>query len=1015
MRIERYHVLNKYFLSLFGAKDFLDIAIKLKDKEWGFDSIGRSYFVNALIGNSKIPEEQLILYDKNIQAVVEKINQKREPKFLPKYFQYLALLFTEIFLDNLKNNKREFLVNLNQFLENYKKENEIGVIEKFEEEDLKKLAFWMATGSGKTLIAHANYYQFLNYGLFSPDNIIFITPNEGLSKQHKEELEKSGIPARLYMEGGGGLFSKRENEVLVIEITKFVEEKRGGGVTLPVEAFEGKNLLFVDEGHKGRRTEEQKWAKLRKELAKDGFVFEYSATFGQILSEKNKEVLEEYGKSIIFDYSYKYFYLDGYGKDFSILNVKEKKISDKKFQEIMFVANLLSFFEQLLVFEENKSLVREYNLEKPLWIFVGTTVIKGKSNTSEEKELISDVLQIVKFFQKANSEKEWLRNLVEKILNGKTGLKDEKGEEIFKEKFKFLRERKIDFEKLFEVVFNGKGNFRIFEIKNAEGELGLKLGENDYFGVINIGNVSDFKKEVQAKLKTEIEEDVISSSLFENIKKENSPINVLIGAKKFIEGWDTWRVTSMGLLNIGKGQGPQIIQLFGRGVRLKGKNMSLKRSDREEIKILEILNIYGIKADYLNKFLDAIRKEEVDFEVIEIQVHPRHKEKWSKLFVPIKDEKRVFEEETILRLREDPTIKVEIDLTPKIEKEYSLEERKELPRQEKIEVEKTQVKIKDDFNLFDWQKLHCEILDYKITKGYWNLVFGTKDLKNLVLKEKVNFFSLKPFSDYSLKEKEEILLLGLKKYIDQFQKKANKKFDTENLKYVTLNKTQLPLLREGKYVLQIKKSEGGKLVNQELIKKIKDLTKDLEKLLNEENDNLPRVYFDHHLFLPILIKTKKIDKIFPEGLEESEVKFLKKLREYLIVHKNNLKNSEIYVLRNFPERGIGFALKWSNFYPDFILWKKEKNKQSIIFIDPHGLIHSRDLNDEKIQFKKTLCERAPNLKTENIKLDAFIISPTSYDMLIKNTEKIISKEEYKSNGVLFLEDENWPEEILKDT
>ena len=48
-------------------------------------------------------------------------------------------------------------------------------------------------------------------------------------------------------------------------MTKFVEEKKGGGVTLPVGVFEGKNLVFVDEGHKGRRSEEQKWARLKNE------------------------------------------------------------------------------------------------------------------------------------------------------------------------------------------------------------------------------------------------------------------------------------------------------------------------------------------------------------------------------------------------------------------------------------------------------------------------------------------------------------------------------------------------------------------------------------------------------------------------------------------------------------------------------------------------------------------------------------------------------------------------------
>ncbi len=44
-------------------------------------------------------------------------------------------------------------------------------------------------------------------------------------------------------------------------------------------------------------------------------------------------------------------------------------------------------------------------------------------------------------------------------------------------------------------IFGGKGNFRIYELRNAGGELGLKAGENAYFGVVNIGNVSDFNWE----------------------------------------------------------------------------------------------------------------------------------------------------------------------------------------------------------------------------------------------------------------------------------------------------------------------------------------------------------------------------------------------------------------------------------------------------------------------------------------------------------------------------------------
>lgn len=586
MKIEKYLVLNKYLLSLFGAEDFKELQSKLRDVNVGIDNDGRTFFVNVLksLEGLKIPEDSLIRYDENIQTYVRKINYKREPVTL-KYFQYLAVLFSEIVLDNLKNRKFEFIYNLNKFLKTYKEKEDIDLVNEFKEEDLKKLAFWMATGSGKTLITHINYYQFLKYNLFQPDSIILITPNEGLSKQHYEELIKSGIPAKQYT---GNLGNGKENEVLVIEMTKFVEEKKGGGVTIPVEAFEGKNLVFVDEGHKGRKSDDQKWAKLRDKLAENGFVFEYSATFGQILSEKNKEILETYAKSIVFDYSYKYFYLDGYGKDFTVANVTQTKIKENDFQEIMFVANLLSYYEQLLVFEENKQLAKEYNIEKPLWIFVGSTV------TGKEEE--ADVIQIVKFIHRVVKDETWLKNTIEKILTGKTGLLSDDGSDFFKNRFNYLRSRinNIDnlLSNLYQSVFGGRGNLSVYELKNAEGEFGLKIGENKYFGVINIGNTSEFKKILEQQNIT-VENDSISQSLFDEIKSEKSTINILIGSKKFIEGWDIWRVSSMGLLNIGKGQGPQIIQLFGRGVRLKGKGMTLKRSEEDTpIKYLESLNIY---------------------------------------------------------------------------------------------------------------------------------------------------------------------------------------------------------------------------------------------------------------------------------------------------------------------------------------------------------------------------------------------------------------------------------------
>lgn len=210
----------------------------------------------------------------------------------------------------------------------------------FSEEDLTKTAFWMATGSGKPLILRLNYYQFLHYNTEPLDNILLITPNKGLSEQHLAELDVSGISARRFAFDTGNLWTGGRDVVTVLEITKLVEEKRGGRISVPVEDFEGRNLIFVDEGHKSAGGEV--WRKYRDAWGMIGFTFVYSATFGQALSAtRNDPLTAEYGKAIIFDYSYRYFYSDGFGKDFHILNLKDETHGEQTVTSLL--GNLISF------------------------------------------------------------------------------------------------------------------------------------------------------------------------------------------------------------------------------------------------------------------------------------------------------------------------------------------------------------------------------------------------------------------------------------------------------------------------------------------------------------------------------------------------------------------------------------------------------------------------------------------------------------------------------------------------
>ena len=176
--------------------------------------------------------------------------------------------------------------------------------------------------------------------------------------QHGEELNKSGISYKIY-DGNPDKLSLNHNEIFIIDIHKLTSNKKGKGVSLDISSFEDKNVVFIDEGHKGQKSEDQVWKNLRETLGTNGLTIEYSATFGQIISG-NKVLLDEYGKSIIFDYSYKYFYADGFGKDFYIFNLQETIYSDQ-FRDLLFTAGLLIPYDM-----DNKKAFRNNNYKKQI-------------------------------------------------------------------------------------------------------------------------------------------------------------------------------------------------------------------------------------------------------------------------------------------------------------------------------------------------------------------------------------------------------------------------------------------------------------------------------------------------------------------------------------------------------------------------------------------------------------------------------------------------------------------------
>ncbi len=438
--------------------------------------------------------------------------------------------------------------------------------------------------------------------------------SRALSQQHLREFEAAGMLAELFNKDGLGLFTGQAVEIL--DIHKLKDEM--GDKTVAVETFEGNNLVLIDEGHRGASSgEEGAWMRFRNALCEKGFSFEYSATFGQAV-KGSKALTALYAKSILVDYSYQYFYRDGFGKDYQILNLDEE--TQQHHLELYLVACLLSFFQQQRLYRKRGGTFQAFNIEKPLWIFVGGSVVKGLGSKDA-----SDIIEILKFLARYVDDRAGSIQRIEHVLN--QGLVTTTGKNLFAGRFTYLNTSGLSASQVFDetlnLVFNasGGGHLYVENLKGATGEVALRLGaENDPFGVINVGDDAKLVKLYEANgLATgELE---FSGSLFHEINTPLSKVNLLIGSKKFTEGWSSWRVSTMGLLNVGKGEGAQIIQLFGRGVRLKGYGdpWSLKRTGKTQlpdgverpkyIGALETLGIFGIHADYMAQFRDFLEEE----------------------------------------------------------------------------------------------------------------------------------------------------------------------------------------------------------------------------------------------------------------------------------------------------------------------------------------------------------------------------------------------------------------------
>ena len=644
-------------------------------------------------------------------------------------------------------------------------------------------------------------------------------------------------------------------------------------------------------------------------------------------------------KRVIFDYSYRWFYEDGFGKDYHILNLPAALA---EIQSVYLTACLLKFYQQLRIYQEKTKDFEPFNVEKPLWVFVGSTVSSGKM-TKSEKLAATDVAQIVQFIADFLDNSPAATRRIQEIVTGKgqdTGLLDEDGNDIFAGAFGYLARAMNGgdtaatlYQDILARLFNhaAGGHLSLNRIKGESGEVALRVGSSEIpFGLINVGDAKSLCDHIamvaaQSSTQLTVQDSDFNGAMFASVKDSTSPVNLLIGSKKFVEGWDCWRVSTMGLMHVGKSEGAQIIQLFGRGVRLKGYEWSLKRSGHSHalpqppfIEELETLNVFGIEADFMDKFREFLKDEGLPGnerrETITVPLNVTYD--FGKKLKVLRPKRRASDgrEYDFKKDAAVPTLgdmpdylthnPVVADWYPRIAAMRS--------RGTALATQKTKVTLREQhLALLDYNALFFALEQFKRERSWYNVNITKAGIKHLL--RNPNWYTLylpearlTPSSFDDVRFLQQVALELLKRYCEHYYNYRKREYIEPRLEVRDLTPDDDNIPQEAFYQLIVDSTE------EQVIQSIQQIKQDLQ----QKKDGLLKVgdlhacNFDKHLFQP-LFHVRRGGKItvLPVALGESEYQFVTDLQDWCNNHNTTLKNegAELFLLRNMSRgKGVGF-------------------------------------------------------------------------------------------------------------
>ncbi len=805
---------------------------------------------------------------------------------------------------------------------------------------INRMSFWMATGSGKTLIIVKLIDllgRLIQINEIPKNDILFLAHRDDLLEQfknHVDEFNSFNYETKINLKSLKDYENvKRENALPFAknEITVFYyrsdlisDEQKEKIVNFKNYDNSGKWYILLDEAHKGDK-EDSKRQVFYSIISRNGFLFNFSATFTDP---------RDYA-SCAFNFNLSKFIEEGYGKHIYVSGSEVTAFRDKddfskvEKQKIVLKTLILhtyinKYFEK--VRKEDKTLYH-----RPLLL---TLVNSVDTKEADLKLFFSELEKIAK----NEIRNELLEKAKEELAKEYENNPQYEFENINVVVDKKILE-KIEYNDILKQVFNAKspGNIEVLKIPGNKNEIIFKLQTSEKpFGLIKIGDISGWLKE---KLEGyEIIESFENESIFKMINHDDSEINILMGSRAFYEGWDSNRPNIILFVNIGIGSDAKkfVLQSVGRGVRIEPQKNKRKRilnlynakeikeeifnKVRQNVLPLESLFVFGTNAENLKEIIKALKEEKQDRDLGQEFIVNKDAEKLLLLIPVYKESDKIFAEEK--EPQKYGISKVDFNLASAM---FNY-----LGKKVSLVKYECDVKVIEKAGESFQDSEKDKYFDYTESRS-----IGEPDL---LVDRILGYFSVRD------------------REFDKFKKLENEIIHFKRIKFRDGDKFNAILDAIKKVKNYDQKGSKEKEIDAEFEK-----TKNKEKYKNElrqlelkfqpevKYEKLKIKYVQNHYYIPLIIsENEKVDYLNHIIDVDSEIRFIEQLEDYLQREDHVFKQFDWWMFSKLDQTLDEVHIPYYNpkennmakFKPDFIFWMQKGNDYVILFVDPKGTEHT---------------------------------------------------------------------------